>query len=104
LLEKKFPTEVDLLKVEVPTHATPETGWQVARLSRQRYYQPFPAERESWGMPGSISYKEAALLEGEAEDTDAYVLRKKKMVAVTPLNLDMTAHVNFDDFEGFLRK
>ncbi len=104
LLEKKFPAEVDLLKVEVPAHATPETGWQVARLSRQRYYRPVTAERESWAKPGSITYREVAQLEYEGEDTDAYVLRKKKMVAVTPLNLDMTAHVNFDDFESFLRK
>jgi 5'-nucleotidase len=104
LLDKKFPAGVDLLKVEVPAHATPETGWQVARLSRQRYYQPVPAERESWGLPGSIRYKEAAMLEHEDEDTDVYVLRKKKMVAVTPLHLDMTAHIKLDEFEDFLRK
>src|SRR5512143_421400 len=30
LLTKKFPPEIHLLKVEVPTHATPETGWQIA--------------------------------------------------------------------------
>jgi 5'-nucleotidase len=104
LLEKKFPKEVDLLKVEVPSHATPETGWQVARLSRLRYYKPVPAERASWDVPGSIWYREDASLDQEGEDTDVYVLRKKKKVAVTPLNLDMTARVNFDEFERFLRK
>ena len=65
LLEKKFSKEVDLLKVEVPSHATPETEWQVTRLSRHRYYQPVPAERASWDLPGVITYKEAALLEQE---------------------------------------
>jgi broad specificity polyphosphatase/5'/3'-nucleotidase SurE len=50
-----------------------------------------------------ITYKESATLEEEAEDTDVYVLRKKKMVAVTPLNLDMTARVTLRDFEKFLR-
>ncbi len=104
LLEKKFPKEVDLLKVEVPAHATPETGWQVARLSRQRYYQPVAAERESWKVPGSITYKEKALLEQESEDTDVYILRVKKLVAVTPLNLDMTARVDFNELEKLLRK
>jgi 5'-nucleotidase len=104
LLEKKFSKEVDLLKVEVPSHATPKTEWQTARLSRHRYYEPVAAERESWDMPGAITYKESAALEQEAEDTDVYVLRKKKMVAVTPLNLDMTARVTLTDFEKFLRE
>ncbi|HET7143543.1 MAG TPA: 5'/3'-nucleotidase SurE [Anaerolineales bacterium] len=104
LLEKKFPIDVDLLKVEVPSHATPETGWQTTRLSRQRYYQPVRADRESWDVPGSISYKESAALEYEEEDTDVYVLRKKKMVSVTPLILDMTARVSLPDFEKFLRE
>lgn len=104
LLDRKFPKGVDLLKVEVPSHATPETEWQVTRLSRQRYYQPVAAERESWEIPGSISYKESASLENEDEDSDVFVLRKKKMVAVTPLNLDMTARVDFSKFEELLRK
>ncbi|MBM3126201.1 MAG: 5'/3'-nucleotidase SurE, partial [Chloroflexi bacterium] len=104
LLDRKFPNGVDLLKVEVPSHATPETGWQVARLSRLRYYKPVPAERDSWDVPGLVWYKEDATLEQEGEDTDVYVLRKKKMVAVTPLNLDMTAPVNFGDFDRLLRK
>jgi 5'-nucleotidase len=104
LLEKKFPHEVDLLKVEVPTYATPETEWQVARLSRSRYYEPVPTKRDSWEQPGSISYQQSATLEHEDEDTDVYILRKKKMVAVTPLNLDMTARVGLSEFEKFLRK
>jgi 5'-nucleotidase len=103
MLEKKFPKEVDLLKVEVPSHATPETEWQTTRLSRRRYYEPMAAKRDSWDMPGTIIYKESASLKDENEDTDVYVLRKKKMVAVTPLNLDMTASVNISDFEKFLR-
>jgi 5'-nucleotidase len=104
LLEKKFPKEVDLIKVEVPSHATPETAWQISRLSPLRYYHPVPAIRDSWEQPGLITYEESAPLENEDDDTDVYVLRKKKMVAVTPLNLDMTARVDFNEFEEFLRK
>jgi 5'-nucleotidase len=104
ILEKKLPHDVDLMKVEVPAHATLETEWQIAKLSSQRYYEPVPAKRDSWEEPGSIIYKEAAKLEQEEEDTDVYVLRKKKMVAVTPLHLDMTARVQFEDFDKRLRQ
>ena len=40
LLEKKFPFDVDLLKVEIPSAAAPNTPWQLTRVSRQRYYEP----------------------------------------------------------------
>jgi 5'-nucleotidase len=95
---------VDLIKVEVPSHATPTTEWQVARLSPSRYYDPMPAKRDSWEQPGAISYQQSGTLEHEDEDTDVYILRKKKLVAVTPINLDMTARVNFSNFEKLLRK
>ncbi|MBI3165289.1 MAG: 5'/3'-nucleotidase SurE [Chloroflexi bacterium] len=103
ILEKKFPREVDLLKVEVPSHAAPATEWRIARLSPTRYYDPVPAKRDSWEQPGPISYKHSAGIAHEPKDTDAYILRTKKMVAVTPLNLDMTARVKFDEFDKFLR-
>jgi 5'-nucleotidase len=104
LLERKFPMDVDLLKVEVPSHATLQTEWQTTRLSRQRYYLPVAAKRGSWDLPGAVTYKESASFVNEPEDTDVYVLRKKKMVSVTPLILDMTARVSLPDFEKFLRE
>ena len=104
LLEKKFPPEVDLIKVEVPNDATPATEWQVVRLSPSRYYDPVAIKRESWEQPGSISYQQSGRFEQEKEGTDVHTLRIKKIVAVTPLNLDMTARVKFSDFEKFLRE
>jgi 5'-nucleotidase len=104
LLEEQFPKEVNFMKVDVPTHATPETEWQVTRLSPQRYYQPVPSERESLDLPGLMLYREMMSWEDEPEDTDVFVLKQKKMVSVTPLHLDMTARTNFRDFDKFLRK
>jgi 5'-nucleotidase len=104
LLEKKFPADVQLLKVDVPWDATIDTPWQVTRLSAQRYYEPFAPNRTSWDEPGAIGYREAGQLENEPEDTDVYVLRKKHWVSVTPLSLDMTSRVNFDDLDRLLRK
>lgn len=103
LLDKKHFPNVDLLKVEVPRHATPQTEWELSRLSRLRYYKPTPAKRASWSEPGTIGYDHADNLPHEQEDTDVHVLRTKQKVAVTPLNLDMTARVNFADLEKHLR-
>lgn len=104
LLEKQFPEEVQLLKVEVPSDATLETPWEISRLTRQRYYEPLKPERTSWDVSASVGYREAARLEDEAEDTDAYVMRKKRLVSVTPLSLDLTARVDLSALEKFMRE
>ena len=104
LLEKQFPEDVQVLKVEVPSDATSETPWEISRLTRQRYYEPLKPERNSWDVAASVGYREAARLEDEAEDTDAYVMRKKRRVAVTPLSLDLTSRVDLSTLEKFMRE
>ena len=104
MLEKRFASEdVNLVKVDVPSDATPETPWQLTRVARQRYYEPLPPQRASWGEPGNLSYREAALLEKEDESSDVFVLRRKRLVSVTPLSLDLTARVDLGEFEKKLR-
>ena len=104
LLEKHFPPDVDVLKVDVPCDATRETPWQLTRIARQRYYVPVPPKRKSWDKPGGVDYAEAALLGDEYKGSDVYVLRIQREVSVTPLSLDLTARVDFDVLNRLLRK
>ncbi|HEY9152510.1 MAG TPA: 5'/3'-nucleotidase SurE [Anaerolineales bacterium] len=104
LLQQKMADDIHLLNVNVPSDATTKTKWQITRLARQRYYDPTPPNRSSWNEPGTVSYIEAAILEGEMEDSDVYVMRKKKMVSVTPISLDMTSRVEIGKLEKQLRE
>lgn len=104
LLEKKFPLDVNLLKVDVPSDATRDTLWQLTRVSRQRYYEPVAPERDSWDQPGIMGYREAGMLDNEPEDTDVYVLRKRRQVSVSPLSLDLTSRVDFVELDKLMRK
>ncbi len=104
LLNKKLPEDVAVLKVDVPSEASPRTPWQVTRLARQRYYDPVAPDRERWDVPGPVSYKEAAVLDGEDPDSDVYVLRRKRIISVTPLSLDMTSRVNLEGLAVTLKK
>jgi 5'-nucleotidase len=103
LLNKKFPPEVQVLKVDVPSDATENTPWLLTRISMQRYYEPEAPKRKSWSEPGLIGYHEAGKLEDEPIDTDVYALRKKRYVSVTPLTLDLTSRVDFDELNTFMR-
>jgi 5'-nucleotidase len=102
MLEKHFPPDVDLLKVDVPSNATRQTPWQVTRVARQRYYLPVPPQRKSWDEPAMVDYKEAANLEAEQPDTDVYVLRVKRCVSVSPLSLDLTARTDLEELRRLL--
>ncbi len=103
LLEKRFPEDVDLLKVDVPSEATRDTPWEVTRVARQRYYLPVRPNRKSWDEPAYVDYKEAADLKNEKNDTDVYVLRIKRCVSVSPLSLDLTARTNFEELKSLLK-
>ena len=103
LLEKKFPPDVDVLKVDVPSDASVDTPWELTRVSRQRYYEPLATERVSLHEPGLITYREAGNLTDEPENTDVYVLRKKRHIAVSPLSIDLTSRANFNELDHLLR-
>jgi broad specificity polyphosphatase/5'/3'-nucleotidase SurE len=50
-----------------------------------------------------VDYQEAAILDTESEDSDVYVLRVKRLVSLTPLSLDFTARVDFEELNRLLR-
>jgi 5'-nucleotidase len=94
---------VHLLKVDVPSDATLQTPWMVTRVARQGYYEPLAPNRSSWNISAPLGYKEAAVLDGEDEDSDVVVLRKKRMITVTPISLDMTSRVALSEVDKRLR-
>lgn len=103
ILERKLPLDVDLLKVDVPCDATPETPWEVTRLSRQIYFEAVRPKRASWDQPEPVGYRRVDELDGLGKDTDVYALRVKRLVSVTPVSLDMTSRVDLGDFDQFMR-
>lgn len=102
LLELRMPPDFDLLKVEIPSDATPETPWEVTRQSKVRYYVPIAPQRSTWDVPANVGYC-LSVDENEIEQgSDVYTLRFKRHVSVTPLSLDLTARVDFDAFTRLL--
>jgi 5'-nucleotidase len=104
ILEKHLPQDVDMLKIDVPYDATPQTDWRITRLGRHRYYMPQLERKGEWNEPGRIGFKRVTIQPGDSPtDTDIYVINIEKKVSVTPLSLDTTSRVRFDDFDQYLR-
>ena len=102
LLEKKLPPDVHVLKLDVPSGATPETPWEITRVSRLPYFDPVKPQRESWKEPAIMGYTLGNGIERDSPDTDSYALRVKKVVSVSPLSLDLTSRVNLKELEAKL--
>lgn len=102
LLEKRMPDDVDVLNVVVPHNASPATPWKVTRLARMRYFRPYVVREGKLEEKGYIT---SSILKDEEipPDNDIYTVRVEKMVAVTPLSLDMTSRVPSAELEALLR-
>lgn len=95
-IEEGFPTGIDLLKIDVPCSASIECPWRVTRLSHNSYYR---TNLSSPSMESCLKDYEITkgLVHGEPEDTDIYAIAVDKVVSVTPLRLDFTAHGSMRD-------
>ncbi len=102
LLERRMPADVDLLKVDVPSDATPATPWKLTRLSRMIYFESVPADRPSLDQPGPMGYRMAEGFQQDPPDTDVYAMRVMRVVSVTPMSLDMTSRVDFGELKRLL--
>lgn len=103
MLEKKMPPDVQVLKIEVPCDATPETPWAVTRLSQMRYFMPTRPIRSSWDVPAKVGYRVMDDLDMDDPLSDVYTVGIRRMVAITPLSLDMTSRVDLNSLEEMLR-
>lgn len=103
LLDKQMPEDVQLLKLDVPHDATPETPWRITTLGRNRVFTPQLDPRENFGQPANVRFIQHTEPGRFSDDSDVVVLKQHRMVSVTPLSLDMTSRVSMQALDGLLR-
>ena len=94
LMDHQRPDDVEVLKVDVPWGATPETDWEVTRLSRRRVYWPTRPERVSLADIGRLGYRFDADPNQAEPNSDVYAVLHQRVVSVTPISLDMTSRTD----------
>jgi len=101
VLVKGLPRGVDLLKVDVPDTATPETPWRMASISRQRYYDLVHGPRDEPHDPDDIDYRINLIRELVEPESDVYAFAIDRLVAVSPMTVDLTAPVALSKITQF---
>ncbi|MBK8134994.1 MAG: 5'/3'-nucleotidase SurE [Anaerolineae bacterium] len=88
------PDDVEVLKIEVPQHATPDTEWKVTRVSKKRLFWPVRPARRDFAGDGYVGYA-ANLDPSTAEpDSDIYTVLHQGLVSVSPVSFDLTARTD----------
>jgi 5'-nucleotidase len=100
VLNRGLPKGVDMLNVNVPSDATQETEMAITRLARKRYCPTVEERIDPRGHP--YYWIVGRRMEEFEPGTDAYALKVERKVSVTPINIDMTARVDFWEIMGIL--
>lgn len=103
LLDSSLPYDADVLKVDIPADATPETPWRLTRVSRHAYYTAVSPARADLGEPAPIDYEPLRHPERTELDSDVYALAVDRVVSVAPLSYDLTARVDRGRMEELFR-
>lgn len=101
VLRQGLPPGVDLLKIDIPQNATIDTPWRWTRLSRQRYFHPIAPQRAHLSDPVLMGFRTGFDAEQLEPESDIRALAVDHVISVTPVELDMTAHVDFGDLAAW---
>ncbi len=93
LAGKHFP-DVDVLKIEIPTHATPDTPWKLTRVSRKRLFWPTRAQKKHMSDDGTPGYAKLLDPETAEPDSDIYAVLHEGVVSVSPISIDLSSRVD----------
>jgi 5'-nucleotidase len=102
LLNRDLPDDIDVLKVDVPAGATPETEWVITRQSKQRYYFHIDSQPDPLTGVLPLRYEARMDLSAPEPNSDLQVLINEHKVSVTPISLDLTSRVDFAELRKLL--
>jgi 5'-nucleotidase len=101
LLIHGMPEEVDILKIDVPMDAQPDTPWRITRVARQQYFVN-PVTIDQQGQKRLSRYVREVDFDALEADSDVYALAVDRVISVSPLTINMTANVNLQGLQRTL--
>ena len=103
MLRSRKIEDVDVLKVEIPKTATPDTAWQTTRIAREKYFVAVKPKRKRLEEPAALGFHRIEETDHFKPGTDAFAIRVEGVVSVTPLSLDLTSRVDLKKLEDEYR-
>ncbi len=104
ILKEKLQKDVDVLKIDVPSDATPLTQYKITRLAKVDYYSK---AIENPTVKSKICEGKTIIKvnkEGLDPESDIYAFTVDRFVSVTPLSVDLTSRVKLSELQKLLSK
>ncbi len=102
LLRNALPFDVDVLKVDIPDDATPETPWRLTRVSRFAYFVTIPPQPGERRRSERLDYDRLPHPERTEPDSDIYALAVDRVVSVAPVSMDLSSRASWGAIEELL--
>jgi 5'-nucleotidase len=102
LLKEKLQTDVNVLKIDIPSDATPSTKWKITKLAKAGYYSRPIENATAHSKIGDGRTIIKIDKENLNPETDIYAFAIDKLVSVTPLSVDLTSRVKPSDLQVLL--
>lgn len=97
VLDNGLPEGVDLLNVNIPRHAAPDTEVEVTQLARKIFRTSVQERHDPRGRP--YYWIDGDLIHDAEEGTDVHAVMKCGHISVTPITLDSTAHIDLNNIK-----
>jgi 5'-nucleotidase len=103
MLETSLPFDLDVLKLDMPDDATPETPWRLTKVSRHPHFVTVPPQRASLAEPLTLDYEATPHPERTEPESDIYALAVDRVVSVAPLSIDLTSRLDRKNLQSLLQ-
>ena len=97
MLDRQLPSDVDILKLDVPAAATVETPWRLTFVSRQRYFNLIPTRSGTLSSSSPMDYEKNPDVDKSEPGSDIYAFAVDHVVSVSPISLDLTSRVELSE-------
>ncbi len=91
MLNGGVSANVDLLSVNVPSIALPQTEWRLTRVSRHRYFYSVVEDDPQTGERHIRGYDSKVDKHTLEPDSDIWAMAVDRVVSVSPMTFDLTA-------------
>jgi 5'-nucleotidase len=101
-LKGELPKGIDVLNVNVPSNAKPDTEIVITRLARKMYNTRVHHRQDPRGR--SYYWIDGTVVDDAAEGTDLHTVMKENKISITPLTSDMTASPDIKGLKEILAR
>jgi len=100
ILEQGLPEGVDILNINIPRHASPDTEIEITHLAKKIFKTGVEERHDPRGRP--YYWINGDLIYDAEEGSDVHAVMKNGHISITPLTLDSTANIDFRKIEELI--